>query len=442
MDLLNHFLQKIKQHGSPARVVVAVSGGVDSVVLADLCHRAEMNFVISHCNFQLRGEESQRDEDFVKSLADRYGIPFFLKKFDTKKFAAENKLSVQETARVLRYGWFEEVLNQTGAAFTLLAHHADDNIETLLMNFFRGTGLDGLTGMPEKNAVPSKPLRPLLQLRRSEIVAYAQERKLAWVEDSSNLSIKYTRNYFRNELLPALKKVYPQADENLLRNIERLKETNRLYQTMLAEFKQKFCIRKGEELHVPVLKLQKFADSSLVYEIIRDYGFTEGQVPEVMKLSNAESGKYIANESYQVIRHRHWLVVAPLVPQAETRVLEREEDFVVFAGGRLSWKTYDRARWKLNTSNVVAQLDAAKVEWPLLLRRRKMGDYFYPLGLHKKKKLSRFFIDNKLSKSDKENIWVLESHKRIIWIAGHRIDDRFKVTDSTKTVLEITLTNP
>ena len=391
MDLLNHFLQQIKQHGNPARVLVAVSGGMDSVVLADVCHRAAMNFVIAHCNFQLRGEESQRDEDFVKSLADRYEVSFYLKKFDTNMFATENKKSVQEAARLLRYGWFEEVLKETGAEYTLLAHHADDNIETLLMNFFRGTGLDGLTGMPEKTAVASKPLRPLLQLRRSEIAAYAQERKLAWVEDSSNLSVKYTRNYFRNELLPALQKVYPQVDENLLRNIERLKETNRLYQTMLAEFKKKLCIRKGEELHIPVLKLQKYADTSLVYEIIRHYGFTEGQVPEVFKLTHAESGKYIANENYQVIRHRHWLVIAPLVPQAETRVLEREEDFIVFAGGRLSWQTYDRARWKLDTSSSAAQLDAAKVEWPLLLRRRRTGDYFYPLGLRKKKKLSRFF---------------------------------------------------
>lgn len=442
MELLNRFWQTLQTYGSPARVIVAVSGGMDSVVLADLCHRCGLNFSMVHCNFQLRGTESDRDESFVRSLAKKFEVPLFVKKFDTYAHANDHKLSIQEAARVLRYSYFEEVRKKTGAQFTLLAHHADDNIETLLMNFFRGTGLEGLTGMPKKNPAQAQALRPLLHARRAEILSYAKAQQLNWIEDSSNTSVKYTRNYFRNELLPALKKVYPQVEENLLANLQRFEKTNLLYRELLADFKKKVCVLKGEEVHIPVLKLLQYAHTSLVYEIIHDFGFGEAQVAEVLKLTEAESGKYITNETYQIIRHRKWLVIAPVTPQAETRMVERQSKRIVFAGGQLTVNQYSKERWKLNPSAAVAQLDSDKVEWPLLLRRWKQGDYFYPLGMRKKKKLARFFIDQKLSKSEKEKIWVLESHKRIVWIVGHRIDDRFKVTEATKNILEFTLTSP
>lgn len=444
MDCLPVFLQVLKKYSLQTgfkKVLLAVSGGVDSVVLCELSQKARLPFAIAHCNFGLRGEESERDESFVRKLAEKYGVDFFVKKFDTTAFATEQKLSIQEAARNLRYGWFEELRQEHGFAYTLLAHQANDNIETLLLNFFRGSGLDGLTGMPEERR-EAHCLRPMLQLKRSEIEAFAKTRSLEWVEDSSNASNKYTRNFFRNELLPQVQKVFPQAERNLLNNIRRLQETSLLYKEMTAALKKKICERKGEEVHIPVLKLMKYKGTSLIYEIIRDFGFGEGHVEEVIKLADAPSGKYIANDNYRIIRHRAWFIVAPKTVAAQTFVIEKGDERVLFDNQALLVKSVPAEGFSLNKSPAVAQLDAAEVRFPLLLRRWKKGDYFYPLGMKKKKKLARFFIDQKLPQTEKEKVWVLESHKRIVWVVGHRIDDRFKITDNTKNVLWLTLSNP
>jgi len=269
------------------KFLVAVSGGVDSVVLCELCKLSGIEFSIAHCNFQLREEESERDEQFARKMAEQYGVEIFVKKFDTEAYANEKKISIQEAARDLRYQWFVELKKKTGFSFTLLAHHADDNIETLLMNFFRGTGLQGLTAMPGEDTQEKFILRPLLNVRRKEIIEFAKQNKLSWVEDSSNASSKYTRNFFRNELLPAIKKSYPQVEENLLANIDRFKKTNHLYQAAVEELKKKVCERYASEVRIPVLKLMKYQQTSLIYEIIRDYGFGEKQVEELIKLADA-----------------------------------------------------------------------------------------------------------------------------------------------------------
>lgn len=419
------------------KVLLAVSGGVDSVVLCDLSRQAGLTFAVAHCNFGLRGEESHRDEAFVQNLGRKYGVDVFVKPFDTTAFASEHRLSVQEAARELRYQWFEELRKKHGFAYTLLAHHADDNIETLLINFFRGTGLEGLTGMPREKE-NTHCLRPMLGIRRKEIEAFAKENGLLWVEDSSNASNKYTRNFFRNELLPPIRNVFPQAEENLLNNIHRFQQTALLYNEMLAGLKKKVCEVKGEEVHIPVLKLMKYKHTSLIYELIKDFGFGESAVPEVLKLAEAESGKYIANEAYRIIRHRAWFIVAPKKAEAQTFVIEKEDSLLHFGNEQLKLKFISRDKLSMDASPNVAQLDGRGLAFPLILRKWKAGDYFYPLGMKKKKKLARFFIDQKLSKTEKEKVWVLESHKRIVWVVGHRIDDRFKLTESTKEVLLLT----
>ncbi|RYZ50384.1 MAG: tRNA lysidine(34) synthetase TilS, partial [Chitinophagaceae bacterium] len=292
------------------RFLLAVSGGVDSVVLCALCKEAGLNFAIAHCNFGLRGEESNRDEAFVRSLGEHYGVAVFIQKFDTAAFAAEQKLSIQEAARNLRYDWFDSLRQDHGFVYTLLAHHANDNIETVLMNFFRGTGLEGLTGMPDENRERAC-LRPMLHVKRSEILAYAAEHNLQWVEDSSNASSKYTRNFFRNEIIPQLQTVFPQVEENLVHNIHRMQGTAALYNEQVAALKKKVCEIKGEEVHIPVLKLLQYRHTSLLYEIIKDYGFAESYVAELLKLADAASGKYIANEAWRIIRHRAWFIIAP-----------------------------------------------------------------------------------------------------------------------------------
>lgn len=437
-NISEKFIQFFKSRSLlQGKFLVAVSGGVDSVVLCELCKQAGLDFSIAHCNFQLRGEESERDENFVKNLAEKYGVDVFVKKFNTKKHAEEKKISIQEAARELRYDWFVQLKKENGFAFTLLAHHADDNIETLLINFFRGTGLQGLTGMPKENLDQKCILRPLLEVRRKEILEFAKQNNLQWVEDSSNQSSKYTRNFFRNELLPDIKKIFPQVEENLLNTIDRFKKINALYQTSVEELKKEVCEINGSELRVPILKLMKHQHTSLIYEIIKDFGFGEKQVEEVIKLADAVSGKFIENENYQFIKHGNWFVIAPKKNIADTIAIEQDVAEIRFGNGKLMLKTISKEKFVLQKTEGIAQLNAKHVEYPLLLRKWKQGDYFYPLGMKKKKKLGRFFIDQKLSKNQKENIWILESNKKIIWVVGLRIDDRFKIVDSTKNILQI-----
>ncbi len=447
MSLLQRFKDSIKQQHlfSPKdKLLLAVSGGVDSVVLCELCHQAGYDFTIAHCNFQLRGDESERDEQFVRDLGEKYKVEVKIKRFDTEQYAAEHKISIQEAARALRYEWFEELVvsRESGVGSLVLnviltAHHKDDNIETLLMNFFRGTGLHGLTGIP---VAYGDIKRPLLNFYKAELLQFAKESKLEFVEDSSNLSSKYTRNFFRNEIIPAISKVYPQVKENLADNIERFKETEKLYRQTVGELKKKICKEKGAEVHIPVLQLMKYNNRALIYEIIRDYGFNEKQVDELIKLAGSESGKFIESPGlqYRIIKHRHWFIISPAQSSSAANiVIEAKDKSVGFEKGILSFEI--TSNQQPATSNHIACLDAKEITFPLLLRPWKTGDYFYPLGMTKKKKLSRFFIDQKLSKTEKENTWVLESNKRIIWIVGYRIDNRFKLTDQTKQVLKITL---
>ena len=443
--MLQHFIQYFQEKQvdvKACRFIVAISGGVDSVVLADLCKRSGFHFTLAHCNFRLRDEESERDEQFVRAFAQKLQVPLEVIQFETSLYAQEKKLSIQEAARALRYQWFDELKYAGQFDYILLAHHANDNIETLLMQFFRGTGLKGMAGIPGGTANEKRLLRPLLNVNRKEIIEYAQHHGLTWVEDSSNSTIKYTRNYFRHELIPSIEKVFPQVESNLLGNIERFTKINNLYQLMVSELKEKICERRLNEIRVPVKKLEKYLDTSLIYDIINDYGFSEKQVPEVKKLLKSVSGRYIENENFQVIRHRNWLIIAPKTLDTAIIAIGKDQQLIRFPAGILEFDTQPAGKLKLESDANLALLDMKNIEYPLVLRKWKAGDYFYPLGMPKKKKLSRFFIDQKLSRNIKENTWVIESAQRIIWVVGMRIDERFKVTPSTKEILRISLTNP
>ncbi|HVE61968.1 MAG TPA: tRNA lysidine(34) synthetase TilS, partial [Chitinophagaceae bacterium] len=252
--------------------IVATSGGVDSAVLCELCYQAKFSFSIAHCNFKLRGEESDRDENFVRSLGDKYKVHVLVEAFETEAVATEKKISVQETARFLRYSWFKDLAEKKTHTFVLLAHHANDDIETVIMNFFRGTGLEGLTGM-QWNLSQNHCLRPLLTFTRKEIEDFARNKNLNWVEDSTNRSNKYTRNFFRNEIIPLVKKVFPQAEENVLDNIQRFKKSKKLYDLLVADLKKKLNKGSHPEVRIPVKLLMSYRHTSLIYEIIKDYGF-------------------------------------------------------------------------------------------------------------------------------------------------------------------------
>ncbi len=438
-DLLQKFKEYTQQENlfqPKDKLLLAVSGGVDSVVLAELCKQAGYDFAIAHCNFQLRGEDSERDQQFVSELAVKYNVSFHVVRFETQQIATQKKISIQEAARDLRYAWFEEIRNENGYQYIVTAHHADDNIETVAMNFFRGTGIKGIRGIEPKHRVV---VRPLLFARRLELEEFLKVHQLPFVTDVSNLKDDYTRNYFRHQVIPLVQKTFPEVNENILANINRFRDVEILYQQAITQHKKKLLEVKGDEVHIPVLKLKKTAPlHSIVYEIIREFGFHSSQTDEVIALLDSESGKYIQSSSHRIIKNRKWLIIAPgEVERSDIVVVDAVGNWQL-AIGSLQVETVSIANCTLPTANSIACLDANEIKFPLLVRKWKQGDYFYPLGMKKKKKLSRFFIDQKLSKTDKEKVWVIEMDKKIVWIVGHRIDDRFKVSEKTKTILKIT----
>ncbi len=447
MSLLQKFQEHWKQDFNSirpsCRLLLAVSGGIDSVVMTDLFYKSGFDFAIAHCNFKLRSQESDRDETFVATISKKYNKEIFVKKFETEIFAAENKISTQEAARELRYKWFAEIRIQlsksTGLAYTAIAHNADDNIETALMFFLRGSGVHGLTGMTELNE-EKKIIRPLLFASREDILNYAKENNLRWVEDSSNLTEKYTRNFLRNKIIPLIKNFFPDVKNNIAENIRRFKEVEELYNDSIHQHKKNLTEHKGNEIRIPVLKLKKTTPlDTITWEIIKPYNFSTHQVDEVKKLFTANNSSYIQSATHRIIKNRNWLVIAPNRSEESEHILIEEENLEIkFEQGVLKIEKC-RTRNQLASSPNIAQLDAAKVEFPLMFRKWKQGDYFYPLGMQKKKKLSRFFIDQKLSKTEKENVWILESDKKILWVVGYRIDERFKITNTTQKALIIKL---
>lgn len=445
MELEQRFLGYIQHNGlfsSKDKLLLAVSGGVDSTVLCELCHRLGFDFMIAHCNFRLRGDDSDRDEQFVKELAAKYNVPYFSKSFDTKTIAGEQKKSVEETARDLRYEWFHELLDQKKSPvdsaqlprYIVTGHHADDNIETVVMHFFRGTGVKGMRGILAKNG---KVVRPLLFARRQQIEDFARQYQLPYVADYTNFEDAFARNFFRNRVLPMVREFFPAAETNILRNIEIMREAEQLYEQAIATHKAKLLEVKGNEIHIPVLKLKKSSPlESIVYEIIKDFGFTAHQTNEVIGLLDSESGKFIASSTHRIIKNRKWLIIAALeAVKAEIVLIEDGVSNLELGIGNLSIERLPNSQSPIPNSPSIGTFDSKEVHFPLLLRKWKAGDYFYPLGMKKKKKLSRFLIDLKLSKTQKENVWVIESNKKIIWVVGYRIDERCKVTPATREIL-------
>jgi tRNA(Ile)-lysidine synthase len=441
MELFKKFVSYIQKENlfqPKDRLLLAVSGGVDSVVLCALCKKAGYDFSITHCNFKLRGTASETDEQFVQQLARIYNVPIHIKRFETTAIAIETKKSIEETARNLRYDWFETLRRENGFTWTVTAHHADDNIETVMMNFFRGTGIKGLRGILPKQG---KIVRPLLFARRAELEGFISTNNMSFVTDHTNAENEYTRNYFRNIILPLVREIFPEAKENVLKNIQRFREIEILYRQAVDAHIKKLVEKKENEVHIPALKLLKaFPLATIVYEIIKNYDFTAHQVQEVIGLLKSETGKYIQSSTHRVIKNRNWLIISPVNNAIAQNILIGEKDKKIqFEAGELCIEKLDKLPATLPADNTIAMLNAAEVTFPLLLRKWKEGDYFYPLGMQKKKKVNRFLTDQKLSLPQKENVWVIEMNKKIIWIAGIRIDDRFKVTSSTSSILKLSI---
>ena len=436
-DQFLNFINSEKLFSKNERLLIAVSGGVDSIVLSDLCFSAGFNINIAHCNFQLRGEESDKDAELVRKVATLYKADYYQKDFDTDAYVLMNKVSIQVAARELRYKWFQELIEENKFNKLLTAHHADDNIETILMNLAKGSGIDGLRGILP---LRGKLCRPILFATKENIKEYAVENNLEWREDASNVSDKYTRNYFRNKLIPLLENSLPGFTKNMVENSSRFRDIETLYDISVERIIKKLIKNVNDEIHLPVERIKKLpANKTIVYELVKNYGFTSNHIPDIMNLLNSESGKFIESASHRILKNRSWLIIDSKKTQHPDNIIICDTDDEILLPHLKLKFTEIKVPLSLQTNPNIALIDIDKLKFPLILRRWKQGDYFYPLGMIRKKKLSRFFIDNKLSISDKEKVWVIESNKKIVWIVGYRIDNRFKITSSTKTVIKIKL---
>lgn len=417
-----------------SKLLLAISGGIDSVVLTHLCYKTGLNIALAHCNFNLRGKESDADEDFVLQLAEDLELEAFVESFDTEAFAEDEKLSIQMAARTLRYLWFSELTEQLKFDYILTAHHADDNLETFFINLSRGTGLDGLLGIPEVN---NNIVRPLLPYSREDIENYAKGHKLAWREDSSNSSAKYLRNKLRHDVIPILKEINPHFLQNFAKTQMFLNDSKFIIEDRISDVTNK--VIKSIEGPTVTLNIEEIKSLShpkaYLYELLKNFGFTEWQ--DVFNLLDAQSGKQIMTNTHRLIKDRDCLLLSEVHTDNSQNIHISETDKIVETlFGVLVFEEVDAV---LETPKTVIYVDQDLLKFPLILRKWEEGDVFYPLGMTGKKKLSKYFKDEKFSLLDKENTWLLCSDDAIIWVINKRADNRFRVTDTTKHILKVEL---
>lgn len=418
-------------------VLLAVSGGVDSTVMAHLFKKAGLRFGMAHINFGLRNEDSDEDAEFVKELANTFQVPFFSTRFDTNQFAEAHKFSIQMAARALRYQWLESTRKENQYHYIATAHHRDDAIETVLLNIVRGTGIHGLHGIRPKH---QKIIRPMLFAGKQDIVAYAAHENIAYRSDASNLTMVYERNKLRLEVMPVIEKLFPSFSHTFSENIARWNEAGLLYSQQILLLKKKLLIEQGNEIiiSVPKIKTQPAA-RTVLYELLADFGFTPDQSEMVYAALDAQPGKKFESATHQVIKDRNQLIIAPRGKDALSRTFINSNDRkIILESIQLKFEMHEASSFALPKDDAINCLDHEHLVFPLLLRIWKQGDYFYPLGLKKKKKkISDFLIDRKMPLHRKNNVWVVQSGERIACIVGERIDERFKVTANTKKIFVI-----
>jgi tRNA(Ile)-lysidine synthase len=422
------------------RVLLAVSGGIDSVALAELFHQAGIRFAIAHCNFGLRGEESDEDQRFVEGLSKKYRVPFHTKVFLTAEDAKERGVSIQMAARDLRYKWFGEVREAEGYDSIATGHHLDDQAETFFINLLRGTGISGLHGILPRNG---KLIRPLLFATRDEIGDFVRYSHLSYRDDSSNSSKKYLRNRIRQELIPLLKEINPDIVPVLSGNIDRIREAVEIYRQKIEEVRKRIMIKKERKILVPVAELKSLKPGrTWMFELFSPYGFNESVTADMASALHNPGRKEFISEQFMVVRDREQFIITR---RARKRSEEHEAEYVIRKGQSTVKKPVFLAIREIPDARGVtipperefASLDMEKLEFPLVLKRWKPGDAFIPFGMQQKKKISDYFIDAKVSSEEKESAWVLWSGQKIAWVVGHRPDNRFRVTSRTRSILQI-----
>ena len=416
------------------KLLLATSGGIDSMVLLHLCHQMKLDVRVAHCNFQLRGDESDKDEEFVKMQCEMLNVLLYVNHFDTKKFAEKEKLSIQVVARNLRYEWFNSLLINNNYDYILTAHHLDDSLETFLINFTRGSGLDGLTGIPQQNG---NVIRPLLPFSRNEIETFAKENNIQWREDSSNASDKYLRNKLRHDVIPVLKELNPSLLDSFENTISNLQQSQTLVEDASRIVYRKVVtdINFQKRINLPEL-MQLTNYYAYLYQWLEPFGFSDWD--SINDLATAQSGKQIHSQNYTLLKDRNELIVFPKQKSGESSkfLIDKDQKDVKFPLKLSFCNVGDISVQPTNTIFV----DEDKLLFPLEIRKWQEGDSFYPFGMNGSKKLSKYFKDEKFSLLDKSNTWLLCADNQIVWVVGKRQDERFKVDESTTKILKINYT--
>lgn len=419
------------------KILLTVSGGMDSIFMVQLFLQSGLNIGIAHCNFKLRGADADQDEQFVKDLAEQHQIPFYTISFDTQEYANNNGISIQMAARDLRYSWFNKIRVENNYEYIATAHHKNDVAETMLINLTKGTGLAGLHGIQNKN---NNIIRPLLCFTREEIERFTTENNVAYREDKSNADTKYVRNKIRHKVIPELELINPALIETLYTESEQFLELEEIVNQKIEEVKKHCFFYDGELIKIEIEKLKEYSPlKTYLYYLIKDYGFNIAIIEDLINGLDEQSGKFYYSEKYQILKDREYLILA-------SKQLAEKKEYQVnsisdFNSLPLDLKVeiQEVETISISKSSSLAYLDADKMEFPLMLRKWKKGDSFQPFGMKGNKKLSDFFIDEKLSLLEKENTWILVTNQQIVWVIGMRIDDRFKLSSKTKNVMLIEL---
>ena len=433
VDRFREFIMQKDLCRETDRIVVAVSGGVDSTVMLDLFIKNGFSTGLAHCNFGLRNEESDGDEQFVKSLAEERNIPFYIEHFETERMASERRISIQMAARELRYDWFEEIRDSEGYNYIATGHNFNDSVETMVFNLIKGTGLKGLTGISAKTG---NVIRPLLFASREEIDAYASENGLEYRTDSSNSSLKYHRNYIRHKVLPEFKQINPGFDITIRNTINRLAGIQQFVTAWLESEKSSYLHEDGKDIYLKKDFFSKIGESAILYEVIGTYGFNYDQCESIYEGIKHAIGNVFYSEGFTLNIDRDHLIISPKEHTEEWYEISEKDKLLITDRFNLTFQILETDP-VLVPDHHIAYLDIDKLNYPLVLRNWNKGDWFIPLGMKGKKKLSDFMIDKKIPLNLKKRILVLLSKGSIVWVAGQRIDDRFKINSNTKRILKI-----
>ena len=417
------------------KYLLAVSGGIDSMVLFDLFLKNNINFSVASCNFQLRGKDSDNDLKFVENICIINNINFYSTVLEVDKFSTMRKISTQMAARELRYDFFNKLLEKYKYSYIVTAHHLDDNIETIIFNFIKSTGYKGLVGIPFKK---NKILRPLINISKEEIEDYAVSNNITWRLDKSNNSNKYSRNKIRNEVIPLLKEINPSLGKSLTESLKRIQKLSYDIELRIDLFIQKFVDFKDDYINIK----KDFIDDIEKYEILlfdffQDYGFNYSQIENIIKSLKAKNQKKFISLNYQLIIERKSIFLITKDFLKKTRYESKEIENIVLPFFNLSVKKYNKSLFTLNKSSNNAQLDFDKITYPICVRNYKKGEKFLPLGMRKNKKISDFLSDKKVNYILKLRQCVItDSTDSVLWVVGHQISNKFKVDSETKNILE------